>query len=261
MSDLGFLGAVTFDWAFVTSFLTIVMIDLILAGDNAVVIAMAVRCLPAEQRTKGILYGSGAAVLLRVLLTFFISQLLQLNYIKLAGGVLILWIALKLLMEGSPDDDQSKEAACLSQAIKIIVLADITMSTDNMLAVAGAAHGNLFLLLFGLGLSIPFIVFTSNLLSKLMDRYPVIITIGAAILGKVGGEMIITDPVVFNHILPSKALQYGVEIACALGVVALGHLLLYRERLGEAAEDVPDLMENSEGEAHEYMEVRKVAQR
>jgi YjbE family integral membrane protein len=185
---------------------------------------MAVRSLPHEQRRKGIFWGAGAAVLLRVIATFFVAQLLQINFIKLIGGILITWIAVKLFIEGVPEDNIKKEAASLAQAIKIIVIADITMATDNMLAVGGASHGNLFLLIFGLGLSIPFVVFTSNLLSMLMDKYPVIIYIGAAILGKVGGEMIITDPVVVSMLNPGKVLKYSVETVFAIGVIVAGRL-------------------------------------
>lgn len=217
---------ITFDWTFVSGLLSIVMIDLILAGDNAVIIAMAVRSLPQDQRKKGILLGSGAAVLLRVILTFFVSQMLQINFLKLAGGVLILWIAVKLFIEGAPEESLDKEAASLGQAIKIIVIADITMAVDNMLAVAGASHGNLFLLLFGLGLSIPFVVFTSGLLSMLMDKYPIIIYIGAAILGKVGGEMIITDPFVTDMVGTNKLLVFGVEAFFAAAVIVVGKLWL-----------------------------------
>jgi YjbE family integral membrane protein len=220
--DLGVFGRITFDLDFLSGLLSIVIIDLVLAGDNAVVIAMAVRSLPQEQRKRGIIFGAGAAVLLRVILTFFVAQLLQVNYIKLAGGILITWIAVKLFMEGVPEDNAGKEAQSMAQAIKIIVIADITMATDNMLAVGGASHGNLFLLLFGLGLSIPFVVFTSNLLSILMDRYPAIIYIGAAILGKVGGEMIITDPVVVNMFGSGKMIKYSVEIIFAVGVIIAG---------------------------------------
>jgi len=147
--DLGILGSIHLNWQFFSALFSIVVIDLILAGDNAVVIAMAVRSLPHDQRRKGILLGAGAAVLLRVILTFFVAQLLQVNFLKLAGGVLILWIAVKLFVEGSPEESIDKEAATIGQAIKIIVIADITMATDNMLAVAGASHGNLFLLLSG----------------------------------------------------------------------------------------------------------------
>ncbi len=230
MLDLGPLGSISFTWDFVYNFLSIVLIDLILAGDNAVVIAMAVRSLPLDQRKKGILFGAGAAVLLRVVITFFVAQLLNLSYVKLVGGVLILWIAVKLFVESAPGDGQERKAATIWQAIKIIVIADITMSLDNMLAVGGASHGNLFLLIFGLGLSIPFIVLTSNLLSILMDKYPVIIYIGAAILGKVGGEMMITDPFTVNLLptnlvrldAPVKLLLYSVETFFAAGVIIVG---------------------------------------
>ena len=224
--DLGSLGNITFDLNFLSSLVSIIIIDLILAGDNAVVIAMAVRSLPSAQRRKGIFYGAGAAVLLRVIATFFVAQLLQINFIKLIGGILITWIAVKLFIEGVPEDNIKREAASLTQAIKIIVIADITMATDNMLAVGGASHGNLFLLIFGLGLSIPFVVFTSNLLSMLMDKYPIIIYIGAAILGKVGGEMILTDPFVVTMLNPGKMLQYSVEIIFAIGVIVAGKLLI-----------------------------------
>ena len=222
--DLGIFGSMTLDATFFSSLLSIVFIDIILAGDNAVVIAMAVRSLPSEQRAKGILFGSGAAVLLRVVLTFFVAQMLMISFIKLIGGALILWIAVKLFVEGAPEEQGKTEAANIWQAIRIIVIADITMALDNMLAVGGASHGNLFLLLFGLGLSIPFIVFTSNLLSILMDRYPIIIYMGAAILGKVGGEMMITDRFVEGLIEPNKFVQYGVEAFFAAGVIVTGKL-------------------------------------
>src|SRR5512137_3005989 len=182
--DFGMLGTMSFDAAFFSALASIVLIDLILAGDNAVVIAMAVRSLPREHRRRGIVLGSAAAVLLRVVATFFVAQLLRAPYVKLLGGLLIGWIA-----------------------IKLFVVADITMALDNMLAVGGASHGDIFLLLFGLALSIPFVVFTSGLLSLLMDRYPVIVYLGAAVLGKVSAEMILTDPVVRSVIeLPQRAL-------------------------------------------------------
>jgi len=220
--DINSLGSITFDLAFLTALASIVVIDLILAGDNAVVIAMAVRSLPAGQRKKGIFYGAGAAVLLRVIATFFVAQLLQISFIKLVGGILITWIAVKLFVEGIPENSIKKEAATIAQAVKVIVIADITMAVDNMLAVGGASHGNLFLLLFGLGLSVPMVVFTSNLLSTLMDKYPVIIYIGAAVLGKVGGEMIITDPFVVNMFQPGKVIKYSTEVAFAIGVIFAG---------------------------------------
>jgi len=234
MLDLGVLGYITLDLKFLTSLLSIVVIDLILAGDNAVVIAMAVRGLPKEQRKKGIFFGAGAAVGLRVICTFFVAQLLTISYVKLAGGAVILWIAVKLFVEGTGEEPLKERAASVWQAVKLIVIADISMSIDNMLAVGGASHGNMFLLLFGLGLSVPFVVFTSNLLSMLMDRFPIIIYIGAAILGKVGGEMIVTDPFTVRILPPAlltadlhgpiKVLQYFVEASFAVGVIVAGKL-------------------------------------
>jgi len=222
--DLGILGQIHFTWEFVSAFLSIVLIDLVLAGDNAVVIAMAVRSLPRKQRMRGIAFGAGAAVILRVALTFFAAQLLQISFVKLIGGAVILWIAVKLFVEGAPEDKTQREAKTLWQAIWVIIIADITMSTDNVLAVAGASKGNLFLLLFGLGLSIPFVVFTSNLLSLLMDKFPIIIYLGAAVLGRVGGEMMITDPFIVDLIHPSKILRYTTEAFFTIGVLVAGKL-------------------------------------
>ena len=222
--DFGALLQFQFNWEFVTSLLSIVLIDLILAGDNAVVIAMAVRSLPRKQRSQGIAIGAAAAVVLRVTLTFFAAQLLQVNFIKFVGGALILWIAVKLFVEGAPQEEFNKGAKTLAQAIWIIIIADLTMSTDNVLAVAGASKGNLLLLIFGLALSIPFVVFTSNLLSFLMDKFPLIIYIGSAVLGRVGGEMMISDPFVVNLLQPSRWTQYAVEIFCLLGVLIAGKL-------------------------------------
>ena len=239
--DLGILGKITFDLNFLSALFSIVIIDLILAGDNAVVIAMAVRSLPAKQRKKGIIFGAGAAVLLRVMATFFVAQLLQINYLKIVGGLLILWIAVKLFVEGAQENSIKREAATIAQAVKLIVIADITMSIDNMLAVGGASHGNFFLLLFGLGLSIPFVVFTSNLLSMLMDKYPIIIYIGAAILGKVGGEMIITDAFTANILNPGKLFIYSTEAVFAVGVIVVGKLWMkWKISRAEKAEHVSE---------------------
>ena len=236
MIDLGMLGHISFDLKFLSALFSIVIIDLILAGDNAVIIAMAVRGLPVRQRKKGILFGAGAAVGLRVICTFFVAQLLTIHYVKLVGGAVILWIAVKLFVEGTGEEHLKGEATTIWQAVKLIVIADISMSIDNMLAVGGASHGNMFLLLFGLGLSVPFVVFTSNLLSMLMDRFPVIIIIGAAILGKVGGEMMLTDPFTLkllpaslltaDLLHPVKWFQYSVEAVFAVGVIVVGKLLM-----------------------------------
>jgi len=210
MIDFGWLGQVSFDWQFFAAVMSIVMIDLVLAGDNAVVIAMAVRNLPHKQRLWGIALGSGAAVVVRVIATFLVAQLLNMPFIKLVGGAVIIWIAVKLLTDGSEEDHENRECGNIWQAIWIIIVADMSMGIDNMLAVGAASHGNLFLLLFGLVLSIPFVVFMSNLLSKLMNRYPIILWLGAGILGKVGGEMMITDPWVRGLLNSPKWVEYAV---------------------------------------------------
>jgi YjbE family integral membrane protein len=215
--DLGFLGKIEFSWNFCVGFLSIVLIDLVLAGDNAVVIALAVKNLHGKQRTTGIIAGAGAAVALRVVITFFVAQLLTVSFIKLLGGLLILWIAVKLFVEGAPEDKFQKPATTFWQAIRVIVIADLIMSTDNILAVAGACKGNFFLLL---------VVFTSSLLSMLMDKYPFIVWIGAGVLGRVGGDMIITDPWIVEKIEPSKTLQIACEIIGAVGVLAVAKLYM-----------------------------------
>lgn len=221
------LGVPTFSLDFVFSFLSIVLIDLILAGDNAVVIAMAVRSLPKKQRIRGITIGAGGAVVLRVALTFVAAQLLMISFVKFCGGALITWIAVKVFMEGVPEDKFKREAKTLWQAVITVMIADLVMSTDNILAVAAVSKGNLFLLLFGLTLSIPFVVFTSNLLAMLMDKYPFIIYLGAAVLGKVAAEMIITDPFIHRTLQPSRWLEYGVQAFFAVGVIAVGKLWIY----------------------------------
>jgi len=211
----------SFSFDFFTALLSIVAIDVVLAGDNAVVIALAVRNLPQKTRYRGILFGAGAAVILRVILTFFAAKLLDLPYLKLVGGALIAWIAVKLFVDGG-QEKEGKTCTTFLQAIATIVVADLVMSTDNILAVAGASGGNLPLLIFGLGLSIPFVVFASNILSQLMDRYPIIIVIGAAVLGKVAAEMVLTDAWVTSQLLPSPMALHAGEIVGAVGVVLVG---------------------------------------
>jgi YjbE family integral membrane protein len=223
------MGMHAFDLSFISSLFSIVLIDLLLAGDNAVVIAMAVKSLPKPQRMKGIVYGSAAAVLLRVVLTFFVAQALAVSYVKLAGGVVILWIAIKLFVEDEETADARKEAATLWHAVRLVVIADITMALDNMLAVGAASHGNFFLLLFGLGLSIPFLVVASSFLSMLMDRFPIIIYAGAALLGKVGGEMIMTDPAVGRFLAPTKLAIHALEIGLAAAVILVGRFWVRRD--------------------------------
>ena len=219
--DWGNIFNFTVDAAFLANVFGIIVVNLILSGDNAVVIAMAVRNLPRSQRQKGIVFGTAIAVVLRIILTFFVSTLLKISFVKLAGGLLILWIGAKLFMESEPDEE-CREATTMGHAIRIILIADLTMSLDNVLAVAACAKGSLFLLIFGLALSIPIVVGASSLLSMLMDKYPIIIVIGAGILGKVGGEMIITDPWVEGLLHPGKVMDYSVQIICVIGVIVAG---------------------------------------
>ena len=224
-------------WEWFLAIFNIVWIDIVLAGDNAVVIALAVRGLPPRQRLMGIILGAGAAVALRVGLTFVATQLLTVKYVQLVGGLLIIWIAFKLLKQNEGHQEETAGGASgLWQAVWMILVADITMSLDNVLAVAGAARGHFGLLLFGLALSIPLVVFASNIISKLMAKYQIVVFIGAAILGKVGGEMMMTDAVVASRLLPwwqditgaadgVKAydyLRHGVEVVLVLAIFLTG---------------------------------------
>jgi YjbE family integral membrane protein len=240
--DLGSFGHVAFTAEFFSALLSIILINIILSGDNAVVIALAVTKLPKKQRLWGIILGSGLAVILRIILTFFAAQILLISFLKLLGGLLIAWIAVKLFTEGH-EEEKVETAAGLMQAVRIILVADLIMSTDNVLAVAGASKGNMFLLLFGLGTSIPLVVGTSTLLAMLMEKYPIIITLGSAVLGKVAGEMIITDPWIERTLHPSHAVAIAMEVIFAIGVVVVGKMLLKRkaakaEAPSEAAEPV-----------------------
>lgn len=215
MIDLGWLGHIAFTWEFLVAVITIIIIDLVLAGDNAVVIAMAVKNLHGRERKLGIILGSAGAVLVRVICTFMVSWLLNVSFVKLVGGLVIFWIAVKLLTEGTKDESHTKEATTLWAALYIIIIADLSMGIDNMLAVGAASKGNLLLLIFGLLLSIPMVVFLSTWLSAIMDRYPIILWIGAAVLGKVGGQMVVTDPWVRGLVTVPK---WGEYVAMAVGV-------------------------------------------
>jgi len=207
---------------FLLTALSIVLIDLLLAGDNALVIALAVRSLPPRERRIGIVGGAAAAVLLRVGLTFVAAQLLATPYLQLVGGLFILWIAVRVLIDCSTPPEEVAAPKRFWQAIWYIVVADITMSVDNILAIAGASQGNFWLILFGLAVSIPFIVLSSNLLSRLMDRWPALICIGAGILGKVGGEMILTDRFVVRMWAPGDLLRWTVEGVLTAALIVFG---------------------------------------
>lgn len=217
--DLGHIFSNMMSVSFLFALLNIIFINIILSGDNAVVIAMAVRSLPDKQRQQGIIWGTAGAVILRIGLTFVAAKLLEVPFVKLAGGALILWIAIKLLL-GDNDEGHEKQVNGLMQAIGTILMADLVMSLDNVLGVAGASNGNMLLLLIGLATSIPIVVFASKLITRLMDRFPIIVVLGAMVLGRVAGEMIISDPYMtrtFHH--PGHMVAYAVQAALAVAVV------------------------------------------
>ena len=219
----------------------IIMIDLLLSGDNAVVIALACRNLPEAQRRKGILYGVGGAIGLRVVLTLFAVGLLALPYLKLVGAMLLMWVAIKLIL---PEDEGHGEGAIKAEAhlwgaVKTIIIADFVMSLDNVLGVAAAAKGNMWLLVFGLLVSIPMIAWSSQLVLKLIDRYPVIIFAGGALLGYVAGEMLVGEPLLGPLFASEHYLHWLVPVVCAVLVLLVGQWLGKRR----AAAGVRDLAE------------------
>ncbi len=200
----------------------IVWINIILSGDNAVVIALAARSLPPHQQQKAVFWGSGAAVVLRIALTFAAAKLLQLSFLQIVGGCLLLWIGLQLLNSDEEGEGESKTYGGLMAAVRTILIADLVMSLDNVIAVAAAAHGNNVLLVLGLGISIPLVIFGSTLMIKLMERFPFIVVLGAALIGWVGGETIASDAALHDYAVAHPALHY---VAAALGatlVVGIG---------------------------------------
>jgi YjbE family integral membrane protein len=206
-----------------SAFGSIVLANIVLSGDNAVVIAMAARTLKPELQTKAIFWGSAAAIVMRIILTVVAIQLLTLPYLKIVGAILLVYIGVDLLKGGDDGDGHSKEISGLGAAIRTILIADLVMSLDNVLAVAAAANGNMPLLIAGLLISIPLIVFGATLLTKVMERFPIIITIGAALLGFLAGEMLLTDPAVTSRfgVIAEQNVLFGGILGAVL-VVALG---------------------------------------
>ncbi|HEX9397051.1 MAG TPA: TerC family protein [Burkholderiales bacterium] len=196
----------------------IIGVNVVLSGDNAVVIALAARSLPTRQRKQAILWGAGAAVILRIILTIFAVKLLMLPWLKIVGGLLLFWIGIKLLVP-EEDDPEINASEHLLTAIKTILIADLVMSLDNVIAVAAAAGGSLTLLILGLAISIPLVVFGATLLVTLMDRFPIIITVGAGLIGWVAGEMLVTDPALAGW-LTSAGIRF-VESKPYLGQLSL----------------------------------------
>ena len=229
--------------------LKIIGVNLILSGDNAVVIALAARSLPARQQKAAVLWGSGAAVAMRIVLTIFAVALLTLPWLKLVGSLLLFWIGIKLLLPEEGDENISASDNLIS-AIKTILIADLVMSIDNVIAVAAAAQGSMTLLVLGLAISIPLVIFGSTLLLHLMERWPVIITIGGGLLGFVAGEMLVTDPALKDW-LAGIGVEYdgdkpkvggiSLEILCGLAgaviVIAAGTLIGKRRAMKAAVHE------------------------
>ncbi len=226
----------------------IIGVNIILSGDNAVVIALAARSLPPKQQTQAIIWGSGAAIVMRILLTLFAVALLTLPWLKIIGSLLLFWIGVKLLV---PEDDDAEIEASdqLLSAIKTILVADLVMSLDNVIAVAAAAGGSVLLLILGLAISIPLVIFGATLLLKLMERFPVIITIGGALIGWVAGEMLVTDPALEGWLtgigvefVKAKPMVAGLSLELLAGgvgvaiVVALGKWLAKRHEAASATQ-------------------------
>ena len=210
----------------------IIAIDILLGGDNAVVIALACRRLPAHRRNQGILWGVVGAIALRIVLIFFALQLLALPFLKVVGALLLLWIGIKLLQPEGDDDHASVGASDnLLGAIRTIIVADAVMSVDNVIAVAGAARGDMGLVVFGIAVSVPIIVWGSKFVLYLMDRFPSFVTFGGCLLGWIAGEMLVTDVAFAQYVggAATSTVKYGAALAGALTVFAIGTYLARRQ--------------------------------
>lgn len=208
----------------------IIWINIILSGDNAVVIALAARSLPPAQQRKAIFWGTAAAVILRIALTVVAAKLLELPYLQIVGGLLLLWIGVQLLGDDDGGEGEEKHHGSLMSAIRTILIADLIMSLDNVIGVAAAANGNTTLLIIGLAIAIPIVIFGSTLMIKLMERFPVIITVGAGLIGWVAGEAIVSDKVLRGW-FPEHSFQF--YLAAAVGaalVIAVGKFIQRRNR-------------------------------
>ena len=206
----------------------IIWINIILSGDNAVVIALAARSLPPEQQTKAIFWGTGAAVVLRIALTVVAAKLLELPYLQIVGGLLLLWIGVQLLSDADDGEGEATHHGSLFAAIRTILIADLVMSLDNVIGVAAAANGNVILLVIGLAIAIPIVIFGSTLMIKVMDRFPVIITVGAGLIGWVAGEAIVGDKVLRDWFPAHSTVLYLAAAAGAVFVIALGKFMQIR---------------------------------
>lgn len=223
--------------AFWTSVFKIIGIDILLSGDNAVVIALACRGLPPKQQRLGVIFGAGAAVVLRIIFAIFIVYLLEVPWLKLIGGLLLFWIAVKLV---TPEQESSAghvaSASNLWQAVRTVVIADAVMSLDNVVAIAAAAQGSVELLIFGLAVSIPLIVYGSTLILKILHRFPLVITAGGALLGYVAGEVLVGEPALAAAIDDTwPQLHTFAPAIGAIAVVVAGALLTKRRQTRPSA--------------------------
>ena len=207
----------------------IVWINIILSGDNAVVIALAARSLPPEQQKKAILFGSGAAVVLRIGLTVVAAKLLEISFLQVIGGILLLWIGVQLMSDDDGEDGHGKNTGSMLAAVRTILIADLAMSLDNVIAVAAAAKGSMLLLILGLAISIPLVVFGSTLMIRLMGRFPVIVTLGATLIGWVGGETIASDGAFSGWMVNHGWVHYAAAVLGAGLVLAMGNVLEKRK--------------------------------
>lgn len=204
---------------------SVILINIVLSGDNAVVIALASRNLPPQQQKQAVLWGSFGAIAMRVVLTLVAVYLLKIPFLQVLGGGLLIWIAVKLLVQ-EHDEQYDVNADCLMAAVKTIIFADLVMSVDNVIAVAGATKGNVPLLLISLAISIPLIIWGSSLIMRLMEKYPIIVTLGAALLGYTAGEMITADVYVANLLHGNlEFLHIAIPILTTLGTILTGRIL------------------------------------
>lgn len=210
------------DTSFFTALLEIMLINIVLSGDNAVVIAMAARNLPPHHQKQAILWGSGGAIVLRVLLTVVAVELLKVPYLQFLGGLLLVWIAVQLLVEEQGEEDIGHKHSGLFGAVKTILIADVVMSLDNTLAIAGVAKGDWTLLIVGLGLSIPLIVAGSTLIMRVMERFPVVVYIGAALIAWTAGEMMDSDKAVQPYLPPLLHDTLVLPVLLTVAVLAYG---------------------------------------
>ena len=238
--------------AFWSGLVQIILVNIVLSGDNALVIALACRNLPKHQQKPAILVGSGGAIVLRIIFVLIVDQLLKVGFLKLVGGLLLLWIGIKLVQGEDEHGDGVKGAGSLWSAVRTIIIADAVMSLDNAIAIAAAAGGDTVLIVVGLIISIPLIIFGATLIMALLNRFPVIVIAGGGLLGWIAGEVLATDPAYADKLaaaVPNAKTFF--EIGGAVLTVAIGYFLQYRARKRAHAEPVDLAAEKAENSGKE----------